>query len=194
MTVFEVARHVLSAGWFQVLLVFLLPWGPGAVAGILLARKYALSAGMTIALYVLSDIITAIILEPLVQQLRTRGERSKIGRTILQSVGRVGSFTQVTSGRFGLPLGLFIFTFATDFFTAAIVSTGLAIQRVIAWIAIIVGDVVWFLILFLATIGIASFLSDDRIIFIATMVLGFALPPLMRRLIERRRAPAGDPR
>jgi hypothetical protein len=185
---------MLSAPWFQVFLVFLLPWGPGAAAGIVLAKKDGLPVGVTIGLYVLSDVVTAFILDPLVRLLHDRGQRSPVGRKILATVGRFGSITQVTSGRFGLPLGLFVFTFATDFFTAAIISAGLALSRVIAWVCIIAGDVLWFLIIFLASIGIAAFLSDDRILFVATMVLGFALPPLIRRILPKPRAPASSPR
>lgn len=178
--------RITAAGPVGVFVVFLLPWGPGAPAGIVLARKEGLSWLLVIALYVLSDVVTAIILEPLVRLLRSRGDRSPIGRKILETFNRLGAITQVSSGRFGLPLGLFTFTFATDFFSASIVSTGLPIRRVFAWVCIIAGDVTWFLIILLATLGIASFLSDDRILFVATMILGFALPPLMRRILRQR--------
>lgn len=194
MTIVESLRHLVASGWFQVLLLFLLPWGPGPAAGIVLARKVGLSIGLDIALYVLSDVITAFVLEPIVQQLRRRGQQSKVGRAILSSVERLGTMTQVAEGPLGPPMSLFVFTFATDFFTASIVSTGLTMARIIAWISIIAGDVLWFLIILLAAIGIASFLSDDRVLFVVTMVLGFALPPLIRRLLGRRPVPTSGPR
>lgn len=194
MAVLQTIQHLVASGWFQVFMLFLLPWGPGAAAGIILARKVGLSLGLILGLYVLSDVVTAIILEPLVQQLRARGEKSRVGKALLSSVERLGTMTRVAEGRFGLPLSLFVFTFATDFFTAAIVSTGLVMWRVVAWTSIILGDVTWFVILLLATIGIASFLSDDRVLFVVTMALGLALPPLIRRLFARRREPAPGPR
>lgn len=175
-----------TAGPLGVFLIFLLPWGPGAPAGIVLARREGLPPLLIVALYILSDIVTAIILEPLVQLLRARGSRSAIGRRILEGVSRLGTITQVSSGRFGLPLGLFTFTFATDFFTASIASTGLPMRRLVAWICIIAGDVTWFLIILLAAFGIAAFLSDDRLLFIGTLLIGFALPPLLRRLLGQR--------
>lgn len=175
-----------TSSWFSVFLLFLVPWGAGPVAGIVLARKDGLPIPFTIGLYLLADVVTAIVLEPLVQLLRRQGTRTTFGRRILESVGKLGSVTQVTSGRLGMPLGLYTFCFATDFFTSAIVSTGLPMRRMIAWIAIIAGDVTWFLILFLASLGIASFLSDDRVLFVFTLVLGFALPPLLRRVLGRR--------
>jgi len=183
-----VLARLTASGPLGVFVVFILPWGPGAPAGIILARKEGLSPLLIVLLYVLSDVVTAIILEPLVRLLRSRGSRSEVGRRILDSFNRLGSITQVTSGRLGLPLGLFTFTFATDFFTASIASTGLPLRRIFAWVCIIAGDVVWFLIILLASLGIAAFLSDDRILFVGTMVIGFALPPLLRRVFGRRQA------
>lgn len=175
-----------SSGPLGVFLIYLLPWGPGAPAGIVLARREGLSPWLVIALYLLSDVVTAIILEPLVRVLRSRGSRSPIGRRILDTVSRLGTVTRVSSGRFGLPLGLVTFTFATDFFTASIASTALPMRRLLAWMCIIVGDVAWFLIILLASFGIASFLSDDRLLFVGTLLIGFALPPLIRRILGQR--------
>ncbi|HEX5415404.1 MAG TPA: hypothetical protein VFZ25_07045 [Chloroflexota bacterium] len=179
---------LVTSSWFTVFILFLIPWGAGPLAGIVLAHQDGLPIPLTIGLYVLSDAITAVILEPLVQLVQRHGTRSAIGRRILDGVGKLGSVTQVTAGRFGMPLGLYTFCFATDFFTSAIVSTGLPMRRLTAWVAIIAGDVTWFLILFIASLGIASFLSDDRILFVVTLALGFALPPLMRRVLGRRPA------
>ncbi len=176
----------LSAGPLAVFLIFLLPWGPGAPAGIVLARKDGLSPALTIILYVLSDVVTAFVLDPVIRIIQDRGERSRFGRRILDNFNRLGSITQFSSGRLGLPFSLFIFTFATDFFTASIVSLGLPMRRLIAWIAIIAGDVVWFLIIFAASIGFASFLSDDRLFFVATMAFGLLVPALIRRLVGQR--------
>ncbi|HVB96154.1 MAG TPA: hypothetical protein VNG11_00340 [Chloroflexota bacterium] len=175
-----------TSGPIAVFVVFLLPWGPGAPVGIVLARKDGVSPALTILLYVLSDVVTAFILDPLVRQLQSRGERSEFGRRLLGSFNKLGRLTQVSSGRFGLPFSLFIFTFATDFFTASVVSLGLPLGRVVAWLAIIAGDVIWFLIIFAASIGFASFLSDDRVLFIATMAFGLIVPALIRRLVGER--------
>ncbi len=189
-----IVARLTSTGPVGVFVIFLVPWGPGAPAGIVLARREGLSPLLILLLYVLSDVVTAIILEPVVRLLRSRGSRSRIGSLILDSFNRLGSITQVTSGRFGLPLGLLTFTFATDFFTASIVSTGISMGRVLAWICIICGDVAWFVIILLATLGIASFLSDDRILFVATLLLGFTLPPLVRRIFARRSPASSLPR
>ena len=178
----------LLASPLAIFVVFLLPWGPGAPAGIIMAQKDGLPPLITIGLYVLSDVVTAIFLDPIIRFLRNRGDQSRVGRRVLASFNRLGGITQIGTGRFGMPFGLFVFTFATDFFTASIVSLGLPMSRIIAWSSIIAGDVTWFLIIFLASIGFASVFSDDRILFVATMLVGFALPPLFRWLFRLRRS------
>lgn len=181
------------SGPIAVFLIFLSPFGPGAVAGIVLARSQGLAPSITIGLYVFSDVVTAAILEPLVRRFRRWAQRSPIGQKMLTSFGRVASLTQVVGGRYGLPIGLFICTFATDFFTAAIVSTGLAMSRLLAWSCIIAGDVLWFLIIFLASLSVAAFLSDNRILFVVTLVIGFGVPYVIRRLLGKRLAPPPGP-
>lgn len=194
-------QQLVTAGWFQVFMVFLLPWGPGALAGMILAQTNGLPPVTTIGLYVLSDVVTAAIFEPLAQQIRARGSQSMFGRIFLANVEQMGSMTQFGSGRFSGPISLFVFTFLTDFFTAAIVSTGLSLARLVAWATIIAGDVLWFLIIFLGMIVLfaatdaASFLSHNNLAFLAVMtVVAFTLPPLVRRLLGRRQAPAPGPR
>jgi hypothetical protein len=178
--------RLVSSGPVGVFLIFLLPWGPGAPAGIVLARREGLSPLLILGLYALSDVVTAVVLEPIVHLIRQYGGRTGLGRRLLSGLARVGTVTRLTSGRLGLPLGLATFTFVTDFFTASITSTALPLGRILAWACIIIGDVAWFVIILLASLGIAAFLSDDRLLFAATLVIGLALPPLVRRLASRR--------
>ncbi len=181
------------SGAVTVFFVFLSPVSPGVVAGIVLAREAGLSAPVTVGLYVLSDVVAAIVLEPVLRRLRRWAETTPLGRRALGSFERVGSTTQIVTGRFGLPLGVLICSFATDFLTAAIISTGLRMSRLLAWTCIIAGDVGWFLLLFLASLGIATVLSDNRFLFVATLLLGFGLPYLTRRLFGPREEPGPAP-
>jgi hypothetical protein len=189
----DLSALIQTSGPVAVFLVFLSPISPGAIAGILLARADGLSAPLTIALYLASDIVQAAIFEPILTQLTRRANRSPFGQRFLATFRQVGSLTQMSTGRIGLPVSLFVCTFATDFFTAAIVSLGLTLSRVMAWTCIIAGDFSWFLIIFYASAGLASFLTDNRILFVASLVLGLVLPWLIRRLLRPRLTPSSSP-
>jgi hypothetical protein len=187
----NVWAYLAASGPIAVFLIFVSPFGPGAVAGILLARTQGLAPGITIGLYVLSDVVDAVVLEPVIRWLPRFASQSRLGQRILSAFNRVDSLTDVVGGRLGRPIGLVTFTFATDFFTAAIVSTGIVISRIVAWTCIIVGDVTWFVIIYVASMSVASFLTDNRLVFVFTLVLGFGLPAIIRRLVRRRVQPAG---
>ncbi len=188
----SVVTALLASGPVAVFLLFLSPIGPGAIAGIVLARSQGMPAALTIGLYVLSDVVMAVVLNPLLVRFRGWAGRSRFGQRYLQTLNQVASMTQVVAGRYGEPLGVYTCTFATDFYTAALISTGLSLHRLIAWIAIIAGDVTWFLIVFFATASVAAFLTDNRIVFVVSLVLGFGLPWLIRRLVGTGRVPATD--
>jgi hypothetical protein len=182
--------------WLQILVAFTvpLPFSSGVSAGIVLARDHAVPPAATVALYVLSDVLSAFYLEPIARILRRWLERSPIGVLILEFLARLAYRTRVISGRLGLPLGLFAFCFATDLLTSALVSIGFPISRVLVWICIIPADVIWFLIVLLASLGIATFLADSRLLFVAIIVLSIVLPLLMFRVLGKLRAPASSPR
>jgi hypothetical protein len=192
MQLLDVGAFVSANAPLAVFLIFLSPISPGAIAGILLARAAGLSPVVTIGLYIASDFCEALILDPILVRLTRRAHRSAFGTRFLEGFHRVGALAEVVPGRFGQPVGLFICTFATDFLTAAVISLGLRVSRLVAWGCIIAGDVVWFLIIFLASASLASLLTDNRIVIVVTLVLGIGLPWLVRRLIQPRPTPVRD--
>lgn len=188
---------VTIPGWLQVFLLFFLPlpWNPGPAAGIVLARSYGLSTGFTIGLYVASDVALALIFEPLARLVRHRLQFSVFGALLLETYGRFGRWAEAAAGRLGLPFAMLILSFITDLFTAALISIGLPINRLVAWAAIITGDLLSFLILFLASVGIATYLTDNHwVLFGATFVLSGVIAIIFQRLALRRREPVGGPR
>ena len=168
-----------------VFLIFLVPFGPGASAGIVLAQREGIAPGLIIALYVASDVAAALILEPLLRVIRRRAERRPLGRQLFDGIEQLSGKFKIGSGSLGRPASLFALTFATDFYSASVASFGLRIWRPLAWTMIIAGDVIWFLIILAATYGIAAFLSDDRILLGGSLIVGVLLPLLVQRLVQR---------
>ncbi|HVC35202.1 MAG TPA: hypothetical protein VNL16_16940 [Chloroflexota bacterium] len=179
----SILARLTSAGPFAVFLLFLVPWNPaGPAPAIVLARKDGVSPLVTVGLYVLSDVVTAIVLEPFVRRIRGAADRSAFGRLFLDQIRRLGAMTETTSGPIGFPLSLVSLSLVGGEVLGDILSVGLPISRALAWFCMILGDTLGFLILFLASLGIAAFLTDNRVYFVVTLLLGFALPPLIRRL------------
>lgn len=183
----EIVGKTVSHGPIAVFLLFLLPINPaGATPGIVLARMDGVPPLVTVGLYILSDVVAAAILEPFVRRIRSAAERSDFGRLYLEQVRRLGALTDEGAGPIGLPMSLTAFGLIAGVLFGGIISVGLPIARVLAWTCVILGDTISFLILFVASLGIAPFLNDNRVYFVATLLLGFALPPLVRRILRRR--------
>lgn len=195
MSLLTIISRSLSHGPIAVFLLFLVPINPaGATPGIVLARMDGVPPLVTIGLYILSDVVTAAILEPFVRRIRSAAERSDFGRLYLEQVRRFGALTDEGTEPVRLPISLTAFGLIAGVLFGGLISVGLPTARVLAWTWVILGDTISFLILFLASLGIAPFLNDNRAYFVATLILGFALPPLIRRLLRRRSTEHAPPR
>lgn len=172
---------------FEVLMLFFLPWGPGAPAGILVARQAGLGPLATTVLYLLSDVLTALVLEPLARQAARQSSRWPRLAAAFRRMGQVsgGVAAQLFPGRAGVAAGLALFSFTTDLYTAGIASRAVPAHRALAWAAVIAGDMVWFLIILATTLGLTRLFPDDRLVFGGVLLIGLATSALVRRLGRR---------
>ncbi|MGH7862471.1 MAG: hypothetical protein ACREOS_09560 [Candidatus Dormibacteraceae bacterium] len=181
-----VAR-LISSGPVAIFLIFLLPFNPAGIAPVMiLARKDAISAFAIVGLYVLSDVVQALVFEPFVRPIRRAADHSRFGHMYLDQVRRFGGFDEAATGGITRVMSLTAFSLVASMVFGDIMSIGLPMPRPIAWACFIVGDTLGFLILFLAALGIAPFLTDNRLYFVVTLILGFAIPSLIRRILNRR--------
>jgi hypothetical protein len=190
----DIWAAVVHSGPIAVLLLFLDPVGPGVVAGILVARSQGLSPTATIGIYAVSDAIAAVPLETFIQWLHHRAVRSPIGEKLISGFGELDPISEVVGHRIGRPASLISLSFIINIIVARIVSIGYGIPILVAWTLIILGDVLYFTILYLASASLAAFLTDNRVVFVFTLVLGFGLPILIRRLVRRRQDRPEGPR
>ncbi len=169
---------------FEVLMLFFLPWGPGAPARILVARQTGLGPVATTALYLLSDVLTAFVLEPLAQWAGQQSSRWPRLAAAFRRLGQVsgGVAAQLFPGRAGVAAGLALFSFTTDLYTAGIASRAVPAHRALAWVAVIAGDMAWFLIILATTLGLTRLIPDDRLVFGGVLLIGLAASALAKRL------------
>jgi hypothetical protein len=174
---------------FEVLMLFFLPWGPGAPAGILVARQAGLGPVATSLLYLLSDVLTALILEPLAHWAgRQAGHRPRLA-AVFRRMGQVsgGVAARLFPGRAGIAAGLALFSFTTDLYTAGIASRAVPAHRALAWAAVIAGDMAWFLLILATTLGLTRVIADDRLVFGGVLLIGLAAGAVAKRLGMRGR-------
>jgi len=185
------ARHFPGGPTMLVFVLFWAPIGPGVPAGVLLARHVPLHPAFTFGLYTLSDVLAAIVCQPIFVLLRRHARRLPplrwLGRRML-AVAMTGvrppSAEDARGGRLG-PLLTRIATvgFGADIYTAGMLAGGLGVPRVRGWAAAIAGDLVWFTVLLATSLAAAAIADDDRFIGLVLLAAMILVPRLARRFV-----------
>jgi len=168
--------------YWPVLKLFLIPVGGGIPSGVLAARDLGISWPVTALLYLISDIILAIVFEPMLMLFIRLSKRSakmqRMGEIIKES-------TRKSTERYGTRLGalaLIGISFGVDPMTgrSAAVAAGHGFLK--GWIFAITGDMFYFAVLMISTLWLNSILGDGTwttIIILAGMMI---VPGVIKRL------------
>jgi len=169
-------------GAWGVLLLFLVPVGGGIPAGVLLARARGLSVLLIMILYFLSDVVLACVFEPFLLGLRALGR-------ILPPLGRLGerfiaaaqwSGMQAGAGASG-PFRLVLVAFSVDPMTGRAAAAAAGHGFLPGWAIAITGDMFYFALLTVSTLGMHRLLGDERLTVGSMLFVMFVLPSLVRR-------------
>jgi hypothetical protein len=177
----------LSIDWWPsggagVLLLFLLPAGPGATLGILVGKNAGLAPLAIAGLYITGDVIRAVYFDPLLRIAGRCGSRWSWSRTVAAHLAGLAARTHLGPGRFGQVSGLTLVSFGGGFTVGSIALANAGINRALAWFGVVLGDVTWFGFKVAAALGLSSVVGDDRLIFVAIAALAMAAGPSARRL------------
>lgn len=163
-------------------LLFMLPIGPTKVAGILFGRDAGLIPPAILGLYVLKDLATACYVEPLVRLALKLGPRYAWARSLGPQVRALAERTQLGESRPAQMVSLVILSMAAGFMTAGASLPLARVGRLPGWAAIVLGDALWFSAILATTLGLASVLPDERMVFGIVVVLWLVVRPLTKRL------------
>jgi hypothetical protein len=175
-------------GAMGVFLVFVTQIGAGIPLGVIMARNAGIPIPVTALLYLASDVVLAIAMEPMLILLRWMGKR-------VDFLGRLGARLARFSGMAGLqgggvrgPLGLILFSFTVAPAPARAASEAAGHGPLSGWTLAIAGDMLYFGMIMASTLWISSlFGGDDRLTVGAVLIGTWVVPMLIRRM---RRNPA----
>lgn len=169
-------------GAWGVFLIFVTQIGAGVPLGVIMGRNAGLSPAVMAALYLGSDVVLAVVMEPLLALLRFLGTRFAL-------LGRVGTRLAKISGAAGLqgggargPLGLILFSFSVSPTAGRAASEAAGHGFFSGWSLAIVGDMAYFGLLMASTLWVSSLFGDDRLTIGAVLLAAWLLPMLIRRL------------
>jgi hypothetical protein len=175
------------AGPLGVLLVFCTQIGAGIPLGVLMARNTGLSPVATAGLYLVSDVVLAFTMEPMLVALRWLGARVEFIGRLGNRLAKLSGATGLSQGRVQGPLGLILFSFAVAPAPARAASETAGHGFVSGWSLAIIGDMLYFTLIMVSTLWASSVFGNDRVAVGAVLVGAWLLPMLIRRM---RRQPA----
>jgi len=173
-----------SAG--EVLTLFLIPIGGGIPAGVILAKSRELDWLTMTVLYFISDIILAIVFEPILHFLVWAAKRSPFLTRVAESYKKsVARTSLATDGLKPGPFALIMIAFGVDPMTGRAAARAAGHGFFSGWTLAIAGDMIFFWLIMGSTLWLNSILGDGTLTAIIILVLMFALPPIFRRVRAR---------
>jgi len=174
-----------STGGWAVLMLFLIPIGGGIPPGVLLAKARGLPWPETAFLYFVSDVILALVFEPLLLLALAAGRGNprltRAAEAMRLSLERVAALY----GNSGGPFTLILIAFGADPMTGRVAASAAGHGFVSGWALAIAGDMLYFAVIMAATLWLKSLIGSGvaaALIVLAAMVV---VPLLIRRWRER---------
>jgi uncharacterized membrane protein len=169
------------ANEWAVLSVFLIPFGGGIPAGVLLAQARKIQWPEMMVLYFISDVILACVFEPLMHLVSEAAKRSVFWARLKEAFRLSMQRTMSHYGSKLSVLGLVLIAFGVDPMTGRVMAATAGHGFVAGWMIAITGDMFYFALLMVSTLWLNSVLGDGTWTTVAILVLMTVVPPLLRR-------------
>lgn len=173
-----------------VLLLFLIPVGGGIPAGVLLARTRGLHWGVTAGLYLLSDLILALAVEPVLRLLVAGSRRlpflARLGAAMRLAMGRAAAPWRGTGAG---PLALVLVSFGVDPVTGRAAALAAGHGAAAGWALALAGDLLYYGTVALATLQLNAWLRSPG----QTVTLVLAAMVLVPMAVQRLRGAGRHP-
>jgi hypothetical protein len=164
-----------------VFMLFLVPFGGGIPAGVLLARANGLPWPMTAGLYFVSDVVLALAFELVLRLVVMLGRKvqflARAGAVMSKVMARSSAYF---SGTYAGPMTLVMISFGVNPITGRATALAAGHGIVAGWAFAIAGDMLYYAILALTTLRLNSYISDPNI----TILLVVAAMALVAMLVR----------
>jgi hypothetical protein len=176
---------IWPGGMPGVFLIFVTQIGAGIPLGVLRARDAGIPPMITSLLYVASDVVLAVTMEPLLGGLRWLSKRVAFLGRIGKIMGRLSGGAGLQEGGVRGPLGLILVSFSVSPTFGRAASEAAGHGFISGWSLAIIGDMLYFWLVMAGTLWVSSLLGDDRLAIGAILIGTWVLPLLIRRLRKK---------
>jgi hypothetical protein len=168
-------------------MLFLIPIGGGIPAGVLLGRDSGIAWPAMAGLYFVSDVVLAICFEPVLRLLVAVGRKIPPLARASEAVRLAMLRTAAQYGSAGAgPITLILIAFGVDPMTGRAAALAAGHGFVSGWAIAIAGDMLYFLVIMVATLKLNRFLGGDPTMTVGAVLLAMMLLPVLLRRLRRR--------
>lgn len=175
---------------FPVLMLFLLPFGGGIPGGVLLAQAKGLPWPITAGLYLLSDVILALVLEPILWLLVRLGSRiPALAQAVIVMQAAMARSLALFKGTGAGPVTFILIAFGLDPMSGRAVALAAGHGFLVGWAFAITGDMLYYAAVTLTTLKLNSFIKDPGTTISIILMAMFTIPLVMGILRARGKVP-----
>lgn len=166
-----------------VLLLFLIPVGGGIPAGVLLARTNGLPWPVTTGLYFLSDVILAVLFEPVLRILAAISRRVTVLARFSAAMSRSMERAAAHYGGTGAgPFMLIMIAFGVDPMTGRAAAYVAGHGVIAGWAIAIAGDMLYFGVIAFMTLQLNTVVENQSVTMLIVLGVMIVAPIIVRRL------------
>jgi hypothetical protein len=174
------------SGAVEVLTVFLIPFGGGIPAGVLLAKSRGIDWPLTTLLYLFSDMILACLFEPMMYLFIKYTKHTQFFARWAQAYKTSINKSGFKYGRTSSPLSLIILSFGVDPMTGRAAARAAGHRFMTGWTLAICGDMIFFVLIMASTLWLNNILGNGTWAAVIIMVLMIVVPLLIERCKARK--------
>ena len=175
---------------FPVLMLFLLPFGGGIPGGVLLAQAKGLPWPVTAGLYLLSDVILALVLEPVLWLLVRLGSRiPALTQAMIVMQAAMARSLALFKGTGAGPITFILIAFGLDPMSGRAVALAAGHGFLLGWAFAIAGDMLYYGTVALTTLKLNTFVKDPGTTISIVLLAMFAIPMVIAILRSRGKIP-----
>ena len=168
---------------WSVLMLFLIPVGGGIPAGVLLATRQGIAWPVTAMLYFVSDVILAVMFEPVLLLLAAVGRRLPVSARLGAAVGH--AMERAAARHIGAgPFALILVAFGVDPMTGRAAALASGHGFIQGWAIAIAGDMLYYAVIAITTLQLSAYVHNpDNVMLI--VLAGMILGPMVVQRIRR---------
>ena len=164
-----------------VLKLFLIPVGGGIPAGVMLAKARGVAWPVTTLLYLVSDVILALLFEPVLRLLAYICSRvSFLARAAAAMKAATARSVHHMSGTGAGPVGLIMIAFGVDPMTGRASALAAGHGFLAGWAIAIAGDMLYFGVIAVSTLQLNTVIRDPNITMVIILAAMFSIPSVIR--------------